>query len=60
MKELKCLRCQTTMKKYNTNIHLAYEDLPDKPFHTHEQQPINVKSAYVCKNCGYVEFNIIE
>ena len=60
MEQLKCLRCGTTMKKHSIRIRLGFQDLPDKPFHAHTQQPINVKSAYYCENCGYVEFNINE
>lgn len=56
---MKCLRCQTEMKQYQINKELGIVGTEHKEdmFATN-QTSYNPQSAYICNNCGYVEFNI--
>lgn len=54
---MKCLRCEKEMEKVTLSqgIVLYEGKTGDK-----QQEPCSPKSAYICKNCGYVELSLKE
>lgn len=54
---MKCLRCNTEMKKEKVLVHLGYSAEKSYPNGGGYQTPINAKSIYICPECGTIELN---
>ena len=59
---MKCERCGKEMEKFkiNWNFNLGRKDKPLPPGYAETDVSVNVHSAYVCPECGKVEFNIFD
>lgn len=54
---MECVKCGCKMVKgtVNGNIHIWGEEIKSPPRATY-QKPYHPIYAYVCENCGYIEF----
>lgn len=59
---MKCERCGKEMEKFkiNWNFNLGQENKPMPLGYAETYDPVNVHSAYVCRECGKVEFSIFD
>lgn len=58
---MNCLRCNTKMKYYQLDTHIAYQENIRKMGRfsmSINQQPHSIPGSYVCENCGYVELSM--
>jgi len=60
MKELKCLRCGSSMKKHPCYIRFGYVPIRENPFMAPSEQPVAARTVYICESCGCVELNVNE